>query len=315
MKIKHFFSSPKSSVATAGLVKPEHWNADHVVETVLEGVVLGRKIGDSAGPVEELPIKVSTVSAMFDALTGLFRFPRGNTAQRPTSDVEAGDIRFNTELNRLEAWNGAFWDRIALGDISFLGALEFSFVQTEPDGWMFFSGSFGRTGSATTHPRDDSLNLYNLLWGYGDASPFLMTDTAPRGASAETDWDAGRGITFPDWRGRVFAMSEGMLPAPLNQVISSGATGGFAVGAGLWSTGGAKSHVLTVPELPEHQHGLPDPLRIASRGNLGGAGSGSPINFDTGIIPDNYLKTEVAGEDAAHNTVQPTVQLNCFVKL
>ena len=315
MKIKHLFQSAVASVATAGWIKPSHWNEDHVVETTADGIVLGRKVGAGAGEIEELPVKVSAVSMMLDALTGIIRLPRGTSVTRPTgADVLPGDMRYNTATARIEVWDGALWQNLALGSLSFMGALEFSFVKDEPDGWMMFAGSFGRLGSATTHPRDDCRNLYNLIWTYGDTSPFKMTDANPRGLSTNVDWTAGRGITFPDWRGHTFALNERMMGLAATGKITGGAAGGFAEESILWDTAGNKIHTLIDSELPKHTHPLPDPLKFAIRQNIGGTGGGTAMWYDPTLNPV-LEAAEAAAGDAPHNNVQPTVLLNCFVKL
>jgi hypothetical protein len=47
------------------------------------------------------------------SVTGHWQLPRGTTAQRPTG--EAGQIRFNTSLNRYEGHNGSAWSSIGGG--------------------------------------------------------------------------------------------------------------------------------------------------------------------------------------------------------
>jgi len=44
---------------------------------------------------------------------GFIQIPAGSTAQRPAENPRLGAIRFNTDTNRIELWNGSNW--ISLG--------------------------------------------------------------------------------------------------------------------------------------------------------------------------------------------------------
>jgi hypothetical protein len=64
----------------------------------------------------------------FDNVNGLIP-PLGNTAQRPTSP-EIGNTRYNTQLERVETWNGTSWinaagevESILAGDVEELAYL------------------------------------------------------------------------------------------------------------------------------------------------------------------------------------------------
>ena len=55
--------------------------------------------------------------------------PQGNSSQRPTSP-EVGNTRYNTELERVETWNGSNWvnsagevESILTGDVEELAYL------------------------------------------------------------------------------------------------------------------------------------------------------------------------------------------------
>lgn len=48
---------------------------------------------------------------------GLFRLKDGNTASRPTTNLNAGDLYFNTELGKLEVYNGTEWLESGSGGI------------------------------------------------------------------------------------------------------------------------------------------------------------------------------------------------------
>jgi hypothetical protein len=312
MKIKHAFISPKTDSTDTSIIKPVHWNADHVIETTQAGVVLGRRLNESAGPVQELPVKVSTVSVMLNAFTGLFRPPSGNTVQRPPAvDCKVGDIRVNTDTKRLEIWDGFIWTNLAIGEIAFTGQLEFALRNTAPTGWIAFYGSIGPPNSMATNHNNEVHALYDLCWDLPVAK-FAMLDGLPRGGSKASDWAGLRPILLPDWRGRGFAIAEdiGGAGAAAANIISGGAAGGFVDSANAFDIAGEKSHVLTQDELAKHAHTLYDPANKLIQQNLGGTGSGTQVwsnnaDNDTGEV----------GDDAPHNIIQPTVMLYCYVKL
>jgi len=56
MHLKHRFVSAKADGTDVTLVKPSNWNDEHDLATDADGVVLGRAVGATPGPVQELPI-------------------------------------------------------------------------------------------------------------------------------------------------------------------------------------------------------------------------------------------------------------------
>jgi len=47
--------------------------------------------------------------------TAAFIMPAGNTAQRPSSGNVAGTLRFNTDIGRMEVYDGTEWDQVVGG--------------------------------------------------------------------------------------------------------------------------------------------------------------------------------------------------------
>ena len=45
--------------------------------------------------------------------TGVVKLPSGTTAQQPSTGLVAGMIRFNSDLNRLEFWDGTSWNTVS----------------------------------------------------------------------------------------------------------------------------------------------------------------------------------------------------------
>jgi microcystin-dependent protein len=75
--------------------------------------------------------------------------------------------------------------------------------------------------------------------------------------------------------------------------------------AGLGQTGGEKTHVLTVAELPAHTHGAPVD-------NSGTSGTARALAGTNGA--GTQLNTSSTGSDTAHNNIQPYITLNYIIK-
>lgn len=115
LSLKHFFVSPKADGPDPTLVQPSAWNHEHVL-TSASNVLLGRASA-GVGNVEEIGLGGNFVfvsgalkvvdNPKFTGVAGM-GIPAGTTAQRDGAPI-AGEIRFNTDTNFFEYWNGASW--------------------------------------------------------------------------------------------------------------------------------------------------------------------------------------------------------------
>lgn len=154
--------------------------------------------------------------------------------------------------------------------------------------------------------------LYGMIFDYGGATAptgfslcygqtYLRSNTNLFNAIG-TVWGVGDGVTtanLPDLRGRVTAGQDDMGGSSANRL--TGLSGGVN-GDTLAATGGAESHVLTEAQLPSHDH----PYRAGDNGSSAGphiGGGGFQGN-------ENTVSTDDAGNDEAHNNVQPTAIVN-----
>ena len=48
----------------------------------------------------------------FESTTSGVRLPSGTTAQRPSTNLNAGDFRYNTDDNKVEFYDGSNWFQI-----------------------------------------------------------------------------------------------------------------------------------------------------------------------------------------------------------
>ena len=157
-------------------------------------------------------------------------------------------------------------------------------------------GSSG--GGDSSVPYDAQPGFIAPFGGGAVPSGWLLCDGSaqPRGAYPELfgaigiTWGAGNGTTtfnVPDLRGRTLV---GRDPAQTE----------FDV---LGETGGAKTHTLTVAQMPSHQHNLDQ-----DGGNLGLAEAGGPQRFTTSFgftRADADMVSGATGGGGAHNNLQP----------
>jgi microcystin-dependent protein len=140
----------------------------------------------------------------------------------------------------------------------------------------------------------------NYALCYGQA--VSRTDYAALFAVIGVTFGGGDGSTtfnLPDARGRVVAGKDDMGGTAASRLMS--------ISSALGSAGGEESHMLTVNEMPTHNH---DMLGFSgARNNAGGQAGAS----DVGTANTNF--TQNAGGNAAHNNVQPTLILNKIIKV
>lgn len=117
-------------------------------------------------------------------------------------------------------------------------------------GWVRANGkSIGKTGSgATERANDDCYDLFVKLY-LEDAN---LAVTAGRGASADADWNAGKMLSLPDYRGRALIGLDDMGSTAANRL--NGVT--FAAGNAttLGATGGTPTVTLSSGQMPVHAH-------------------------------------------------------------
>ena len=82
----------------------------------------------------------------------------------------------------------------------------------------------------------------------------------------------------------------------------------FLIGAGnkylIGATGGEENHILTINEMPEHDHPTPSTMYT----NVGGLGYGTirtEIAVNGIIEKEKYLSTSAVGGSQAHNNIPP----------
>lgn len=192
-------------------------------------------------------------------------------------------IRYNTANARWELLNPVA-SSFTTGDVK-------TTLKTVADaGWVMMNdGTIGDASSgATTRANADTQALFMLLWM--NVSNTNCPVSGGRGVSAAADFAAHKTITLPKMLGRALA--------------AAGAGSGLTSRA-LGDAVGEETHMLTISEIPSHQHGI-GLRRAAAIGTVGGA-------FYLTDSGDDL--SDATGGGGNHNNIQPTTFINLMIKL
>ena len=157
----------------------------------------------------------------------------GGGAVDPTSVASTGDVKFRMENAPVAGWVRA--NGLTIGNA--------------------VSGATGRANG-------DTQSLYIYLYGVCDQAHCQVLGGAR--TSALADYNAGRQLTLPDWRGRTPAGLDQMgAVAPAGRIAASNITSGGGDGVDTpLATGGAANHAMSLAELIQHNHTLTDPGHV-----------------------------------------------------
>lgn len=180
---------------------------------------------------------------------------------------------------------------------------------------------------ASERANADCEALFLLLWQRYNNN--ICPVVGDRGASAAADWDAGKQLTLPDWRGRQFIAIDTMGNTSANRLADVAFDVGDASTPG--STGGGARVTLTSDQVPAtavtvsiidpgHEHDV-----IAPNARNGVSAGGNPTNNWTGTngTPEKTSKVTtgitatatVQGGGAAHTVLDPFFTGTIYIKL
>ena len=187
------------------------------------------------------------------------------------------------------------------------GDIRTSLNTFSPFGWVAMNdGTIGNPSSGATRANIDTWNLFLLIWtNVGSTNaPMFTSAGAPvaYGSSAYEDWIANRRISLTKQLGRAIASAG--LPS----------SGGSGTTWALGETTGAELHTLTAAENGQHTHTatiLVNEITFSSAG----ASTAFAVGGATPSVSDVSNSTSPASPTAGHNTIQPTVYYNIFMKL
>jgi hypothetical protein len=135
-------------------------------------------------------------------------------------------------------------------------------VYTDPDSWLWYLP--GGVGLSNSNPK--FLELFVALWGTA-----AYTITGGKGINALSDWNAGKTLIVPDFRGRVIGTAGTATGGIIPRVVGS-----------VW---GAEAASLAIANLPAHRHNI----SIA-----GFTATGLASNGATGIGAMTYGNNSIA---------------------
>jgi len=174
----------------------------------------------------------------------------------------------------------------------------------------------------------DAVALYTYLW---NTDVNLAISGGVRGASATVDFDAGKTLTLPDFRGVALGFLADMGNTASTR-LTSGANGFGTSPIVLGAFGGSESHTLTEVQLAQHTHAFTG-TQLADHTHpfvASGTGPGSNVgaaplpnvNSNSGTTggvsggPQTPAGTNSnAGSSGAHNNMPPTKLVTCYIKL
>jgi microcystin-dependent protein len=170
--------------------------------------------------------------------------------------------------------------QLTLANVTPVGSVLDYAGATAPSGWLL---CYGQSLVRATYA--DLFTAIGTIYGSADGTHFNV----------------------PDLRGRVAAGQDDMGGSSANRLTNPGSTIGGIDGDVLGGTGGAETHVITTAQLASHLH-----TYSQERGGVGYAG-GANKAVDSSLGATG-TSTGLAGSDAAHNNVQPTIILNKIIK-
>jgi hypothetical protein len=175
------------------------------------------------------------------------------------------------------------------------GDIKTSLLSSAPLGWLPMNdSSIGNVGSGATLAEGAyTFQLYKTIWD-GVSNTWAPVSTG-RGSSAKDDFLANKTLTLPRSLGRALAgagSGSGLTTRALGEYV------------------GEETHVLTIGEMPSHNH-PGSTVGISGNNFLFSAGG---TNYQQGI-GNTAVSVAAQGDGGAHNNMEPTSFMNVFIKL
>jgi hypothetical protein len=178
--------------------------------------------------------------------------------------------------------------------------------------WVKLNGQkIGNTGAAGADLTGAQYqNLYNYLWV--NCTNAHCPVAGARGATAVADWNAGKNLQLPDWRGTGPMGLDDMGNARANRIPDSNVTsaGDTAITPG--ATGGQANHTMTVNELVAHRHGgtIIDPGHLHAITDPGHSHTTGFGSFPLGGNVTTVASPTSPGTSTSTNTTGITINSN-----
>lgn len=192
------------------------------------------------------------------------------------------------------------------------GHLVAGFDTTAPLGYLYMNdGTIGSLASGATTADPATFPLYNLIWNNTAANPAYapIFDSAgnptSRGASAVADFLANKRLQLLYALGTVI----GNTGQANTTIYGANTYGPWQLGAPF----GNEQNTISTTQMPAHDH--PGSFTRINLATALGAGGGLVVGNLLGGAANYATTVATQGEGAPHNTVQPTLRFNYFIKL
>lgn len=153
--------------------------------------------------------------------------------------------------------------------------------------WIIVSSdsfrSIGNAQSGASIAEDWLLKLFSFIHTYYSTPVYAATGQLSSKETLEGDWNAGKRLQLPDFRGRV------LMTAGTGQGLTQRIRGALI---------GEERHVLTIAEMPNHDHKVDHVSSFNSGGTQYGGSS---------IQTSPQTTTLKTGGGQAHNNIQPSI--------
>ena len=171
----------------------------------------------------------------------------------------------------------------------FPGALQAAHRSDNIQGWVIANGKTigDDTSGATARADPDTQALYSVLWNE-DAT---LAVTGGRGTSALTDFNAGKAMALPDYRGRSFIGRDAMGNGAASRIVTALPVGNDSVG----TPAGLDTITLLSGQVPSHTH----VITVSPAGGVTPTGS-----MDVQGV-HSHTGTTDAAPDHTHNYTKP----------
>jgi len=196
---------------------------------------------------------------------------------------------------------GANWQPFSLLGFT-TGDVKTSFKNIVDPGWVIMNdGSIGNASSgSTTRANADTAALFTLLYN----------NVADSYAPIQTS--SGTGTTRAAQGAAATAYAANcrlVLPLTLGRAIASAGSGAGLTSRPLGASTGEESHLLSIAEMPSHNHPQESDTDLGQQSIQAGQGSGGTTFLSQGGTTQN------TGGGGSHNNMQPTTFQNVMIRL